>query len=142
VLPLPTVTEPGRAILPAAFEVMLTGVAAGAFCERVTVQVVVGAAGAAIAVGVQVRPVTMIDSFNETEMVEPNPFAVNATFCVVAGSTPELMVKLVEREPAGTVTFAGTLSDGELLVRENVRALVAGPARVSTQLALELLAIV
>jgi len=58
-------------ILAPAFVLMLTIVAAGAVSERATEHVVVGPSGAAIADGVQVNPVTRIESVNVRVLVIP-----------------------------------------------------------------------
>ncbi|MBV8843350.1 MAG: hypothetical protein JO307_11120 [Bryobacterales bacterium] len=64
------------------------------------------------------------------------------TLRVTEARVVELAVKLAELAPTGTVTLAGTVSDDELLLIVNVRALVAALVNVTAQAALELLAMI
>lgn len=104
--------------------------------------VTVGAAGAAIADGVQDSPVTRMESVKVSVLAIPDPVAVSVTLRVKEVNAEEEIVKLAELAPACTVTLGGTVSEAELLLSMNERAPLPGLVNATEQVALELLAMV
>jgi hypothetical protein len=90
-------------------------VAAEAFCDKVTVQVV--EVLGLIAVGLHVRDETSTANLKLTVCVAPYPLAVKVTLGVPLVIVPAVAVKVAEVAPAGTLTETGTVSVAALLER-------------------------
>ena len=122
--------------------VMATGVAAAAVWLRVIVQLVEVELGEAIAVGVQLNPVTKTEIVKVRFWVTAYPLADNVTLFVTEGSAAEFRVNVAELDPGATTTVDGEVSRVELLASVYVWLAAAVPVKFKAQFAVPALLII